>query len=85
MAAALSRSACFDSDTLDFSDIGRDLASKLTDSDMSSILDLESIDAPNRLKVLKIIGCKNISGVGLEPIRGSTIHHNPTNWEGMFM
>ncbi len=71
MASALSRSACFNSDTLDFSDIGRDLASKLTDSDMSSIL--VSIDAVNRLKVLKIIGCTNISGVGLEPIRGSTV------------
>ncbi len=71
MASALSRSACFDSDTLDFGDIDRDLAPKLTDSDMSSIL--VSIDAINRLKVLRIIGCTNISGVGLEPIRGSTV------------
>jgi len=70
MASALSRSACFDSDTLDFSDIDIELASKLTDSDMSSIL--VSIDGVNRLKVLRIIGCTNISGVGLEPIRGST-------------
>ena len=71
MASAVSRSACFDSDTLDFSDIDRDLASKLTDSDMSSIL--VSIDAVNRLRVLKIIGCTNISGVGLDPLRGSTV------------
>jgi len=71
MASALSRSACFNSDTLDFSDIGRDLASKLTDSDISSIL--VSINAVNRLRVLRIIGCTNITGVGLDPIRGSTI------------
>ena len=67
MAFALSRPACFDSDTLDFSDIGRDLASELTDSDISSIL--VSIDAANTLKVLKLIGCENITGVGLEPIQ----------------
>eukprot|EP00984_Skeletonema_dohrnii_P026281 scaffold15599_cov129-Skeletonema_dohrnii-CCMP3373.AAC.5 len=71
MASALSRSACFESDTLDFSDIGRDLASELTDSDISSIL--VSIDAVNTLKVLKLIGCTNITGVGLDPLRGSTI------------
>jgi len=70
MASALSRPACFDSDTLDFSDIGRDFASKLTDRDVRDIL--VSIDAVNRLKVLKLIGCENISGVGLEPMRGST-------------
>mmetsp|Transcript_29525 Transcript_29525/g.44648 ORF Transcript_29525/g.44648 Transcript_29525/m.44648 type:complete len:467 (-) Transcript_29525:83-1483(-) len=71
MASALSRSACFESDTLDFSDTGRDLAPKLTDSDISNIL--VSIDAVNALKVLKLIGCENITGVGLEPIRGSTV------------
>jgi len=71
MASALSRSACFDSDTLNFSDIGRDLAPKLTDSDVSSIL--VSIDASNRLKVLKLIGCENITGVGLDPLRGSIV------------
>jgi len=71
MASALTRSACFDSDTLDFSDIGRDLASKLTDSDVSSIL--VSIDAADRLKVLKLIGCENITGAGLDPLRGSIV------------
>ena len=69
MASALSR-ACFESDTLDFSDINRNLASKLSDSDISDIL--VSIDALNRLKVLKLIGCENISGIGLEPLRRST-------------
>lgn len=71
MASALSRSACFESDTLDFSDNDKDLASKLTDGDISDIL--LSIDAVKRLKVLKLIGCNNISGIGLEPLRRSTI------------
>eukprot|EP00984_Skeletonema_dohrnii_P026276 scaffold15598_cov144-Skeletonema_dohrnii-CCMP3373.AAC.3 len=71
MASALSRSACFESDTLDFSDTGRDLAPKLTDSDISNIL--VSIDAVNALKVLKLIGCENITGTGLDPLRGSAV------------
>ena len=70
MAAALSRSACFDSNTLDFRDVKYDIAYKLTDSDISDIL--VSIDAVNTLKVLRLIGCEYISGVGLEPMRGST-------------
>jgi hypothetical protein len=71
MASALSRPACFDSDTLDFSDVKYDIACKLTDRDVREIL--VSIDAVNRLRVLKLIGCENISGMGLEPMRGSTI------------
>ena len=71
MAAALSRPACFTSDILDFGEISSIHASKLTDDDIAGIL--LSIDAVNTLKVLKIIGCDNISGVGLVPLRGSSV------------
>ena len=71
MAAALSREACFNSDKLDFGEIDKEFASKLTDDDMADIL--LSIDAVNTLKTLKIIGCVEISGVGLEPLRGSSV------------
>ena len=71
MAAVLGHGACFNSDTLDFGEISSILASKLTDDDIASIL--VSIDAKNTLKVLKLIGCDNISGAGLEPLRGSSV------------
>ncbi|KAL7448558.1 hypothetical protein ACHAWC_000725 [Mediolabrus comicus] len=71
MAAALGHGACFNSDTLNFGEISSILTSKLTDDDITGIL--LSIDAVNTLKVLKLIGCDNISGVGLEPLRGSSV------------
>lgn len=71
MAAALSREACFNSDKLDFGEIDEEFASKLTDDDLADIL--LSIDAVNTLKMLKLIGCVDISGVGLEPLRGSSV------------
>ena len=71
MAAVLFRPACFNSDILDFGEIDEEFASKLTDDDIAGIL--ASIDAKDTpLKVLKLIGCDNISGIGLEPLRGSS-------------
>lgn len=60
-----------DWETLDFGEVEKDLASKLSDDDVSSIL--QHIDAVNNLKRLRITNCINISGSGLEPLRGSTI------------
>ncbi|KAK1740850.1 hypothetical protein QTG54_008102 [Skeletonema marinoi] len=57
--------------TLDFGDIEEHLAIKLSDGDISAVL--TCIDAVNRLKTLKLTNCINIIGVGLEPLRGSTI------------
>eukprot|EP00984_Skeletonema_dohrnii_P007858 scaffold2901_cov91-Skeletonema_dohrnii-CCMP3373.AAC.2 len=53
--------------TLDFGDIEEDLAVRLSDGDISAVL--ICIDAANRVKKLKLT---NITGVGLEPLRGST-------------
>eukprot|EP00984_Skeletonema_dohrnii_P007875 scaffold2901_cov91-Skeletonema_dohrnii-CCMP3373.AAC.19 len=66
-------SAIVDSErtTLDFGDIEKDLAAKLSDGDICAVL--ICIDAVNRLKTLKLTNCINISGAGLEPLRGSTI------------
>ncbi len=58
-------------DTLDFGDWDRDLATKLSDDDVSGVL--HCIDAVNKLKRLKLSNCINISGAGLEPLRGSII------------
>eukprot|EP00984_Skeletonema_dohrnii_P007861 scaffold2901_cov91-Skeletonema_dohrnii-CCMP3373.AAC.5 len=56
---------------LDFGDIEKELAIKLKDGDISAVL--IGIDAANRVKKLKLTNCINITGVGLEPLRGSTI------------
>jgi len=55
---------------VDFGDIGRDLAVKLSDGDISAVL--QCIDAGNRVKKLKLTDCIHITGVGLEPLRGSS-------------
>eukprot|EP00986_Skeletonema_menzelii_P003544 scaffold1105_cov93-Skeletonema_menzelii.AAC.5 len=57
--------------TLDFGDIEHSLAERLTDKHISSVL--SCIDAVNELKTLKLTNCLNITGAGLEPLRGSTI------------
>ena len=54
---------------LDFSDIEKSLASKLSDNDIDKIL--RSIDAVNNLLILKLAGCVNISGSGLDTLRFS--------------
>ncbi|KAK1734904.1 hypothetical protein QTG54_014364 [Skeletonema marinoi] len=48
-----------------------DLAAKISDDDIRGVL--LSIDAVNNLKKLRLTNCINISGAGLEPLRGSTI------------
>jgi len=58
-------------DTLDFEDIEKELANKLTDNDISAIL--KSINAQDVLKKLKLCGCINIEGHGLSPLRGSVV------------
>eukprot|EP00985_Skeletonema_marinoi_P006090 scaffold2644_cov78-Skeletonema_marinoi.AAC.3 len=57
--------------TLDFGDIEKDLVVRLSDGDISAVL--ICIDAVNRVKKLKLTNCINITGAGLEPLRGSTI------------
>ena len=58
-------------DTLDFQDINKELANKLTDNDISAVL--KSINARDVLKRLKLCGCTNITGIGLHPLRGSVV------------
>ncbi|KAL7451197.1 hypothetical protein ACHAWC_003021 [Mediolabrus comicus] len=56
---------------LDFGEVEKDLATKLSDDDISSIL--QHIDAVNKVKRLRLTNCINITGVGLEPLRGSAV------------
>ena len=56
-------------DTLNFEDIEKELANKLSDDDIYAIL--KCINAHDVLKRLSLAGCINISGMGLEPLRGS--------------
>src|SRR5210317_2018667 len=49
---------------LDFGEIHKDLAAKLTDDDISNIL--RSVNAVDRVKRLILTGCVNITGAGLE-------------------
>ena len=51
---------------LDFGDIEKHLASKLTDNDVHKIL--VCIDGINTIKTLKLAGCVNITGRGLHPL-----------------
>jgi hypothetical protein len=60
-----------DWDTLDFGGIEKDLAVRLSDDDISAVL--QHIDAVNNVKRLMLTNCTKITGVGLEPLRGSTI------------
>ena len=58
-------------DTLDFGDIEKELSVKLKDDDIEKVL--LCIDAVNKVKRLKLTSCVNITGAGLEPLRGSLI------------
>ena len=62
-------SAIVERDALDFGDIEKELAVKLTDDDVRNAL--LSIDAVNNLKTLRLTNLLNISGIGLEPLSGS--------------
>ena len=55
---------------LDFGDIEKSLASKLSDNDIDKIL--RCIDAVNNLEILKLAGCVGITGGGLNVLRSST-------------
>eukprot|EP00984_Skeletonema_dohrnii_P010728 scaffold4209_cov121-Skeletonema_dohrnii-CCMP3373.AAC.1 len=68
----VSRSSIAGSDwhTLDFGDIEKELAAKLTDDDISQVL--LHIDAGNKVKRLRLTNCINISGSGLAPLLGCT-------------
>ncbi|KAL9190437.1 hypothetical protein ACHAXT_007648 [Thalassiosira profunda] len=57
-------------EVLDYEQIEKDLASRLTDEDIAA--SLICIDAFNRLEKLKLAGCVGISGAGLHPLRDST-------------
>ena len=54
---------------LDFADIEKSLASKLTDDDIAAAL----VCTVDNLKTLKLAGCTNITGSGLEPLRESVV------------
>jgi len=56
---------------LDFGEIEESLASKLTDDQVRDTLICN--DAINNLKVLKLMGCINIEGHGLDVLRGSLV------------
>jgi hypothetical protein len=56
---------------LDFGEIERSLAYDLRDRHIKAIL--LRIDAVNKVKRLKLTNCLNITGAGLEPLRGSRI------------
>ncbi len=57
--------------SLDFEDIEKSLAKKLTDADICAVL--RCINAKDTLHILKLAGCVNIIGSGLEPLRGSAV------------
>lgn len=58
-------------DTLDFGEIEKELAAKISDENISSVL--QRIDAVNTLKKIRLTNCFNITGVGLEPLRDSAV------------
>jgi hypothetical protein len=72
-ASEISNSILSSSDwgSLNFGEIEKSLASKLTDDDMYAIL--ACIDAGSNLKRLSLAGCINITGKGLEPLSGSIV------------
>ncbi|KAL7437006.1 hypothetical protein ACHAXM_005611 [Skeletonema potamos] len=72
--------------TLDFGEIEKNLAAKLSDDDINEVL--LHIDAANKVKRLRLTNCINITGAGLISLRGSTsieqidlslvaVHHSP--------
>ena len=57
-------------DVLDFGNIEKELAAKLTDDDVRNVL--LAINAVSNLKTLRLTNLLNITGICLEPMRGST-------------
>ncbi len=69
--------------TLDFGQIEKDLAAKLSDEDVRDVM--LHINAANKLKKLVLTNCKNITGIGLNPLSGSTtIEHIDLNLAEQF-
>jgi len=60
-----------DWETLDFGEVEKDLATKLSDDDISAVL--QHIDAVNKVKRLRLTNCTNITGGGIEPLSGSEV------------
>ncbi|KAL7451057.1 hypothetical protein ACHAWC_002903, partial [Mediolabrus comicus] len=60
-----------DWDILDFGEIEKELAARLSDYDISDVL--QHIDAVYTVKRLKLTNCIKISGICLEPLRGSKV------------
>ncbi|KAL7523257.1 hypothetical protein ACHAWF_000440, partial [Thalassiosira exigua] len=58
-------------EALNFAGVEMGLSSRLTDDDISGVL--ACLDAVRRLKVLNLAGCINLTGQGLEPLRGSDV------------
>eukprot|EP00984_Skeletonema_dohrnii_P032735 scaffold27346_cov78-Skeletonema_dohrnii-CCMP3373.AAC.2 len=58
-------------DVLDFGEIEKDLAAKISDDHIGGVL--LCIDAVYNLKRLRLTNCINITGVGLDPLRESAI------------
>ena len=58
-------------DVLDFGEVEKELAANLIDKDIARVL--LCIDAVHKIKRLKLTSCTNITGVGLEPLRGSVV------------
>ena len=56
--------------TLDFGQIEKELAAKLSDEDVRDVL--LHINAANKLKKLVLTNCTNITGAGLSPLSGSS-------------
>lgn len=57
--------------TLDFGDVEKRLAARLSDNDIGKIL--RCVDAVNNLRILKLAGCVNFTGSGLDVLRSSVV------------
>jgi hypothetical protein len=58
-------------DILDFGEIEKEVASRLSDDDIKAVL--WCIDAGNKVKRLRLTNCVNFTGSGLEPLNGSEV------------
>ena len=66
---------------LDFGDVEKSLASKLSDDHVRAIL--RCIDAPNNLKTLKLAGCVNITGSCFDILRDTSLENIDISLVGM--
>ena len=57
--------------TLDFEEIEKSLAAKLSDDDIRGVL--ICIDGVHRLQTISLCGCVGLTGSGLDPLMGSTV------------